>query len=96
MNGTTDSWALALAILVWIAYAIYVTRQIRESGQYEDAQLKLQTVLAFAIPFLGALFVHFMFFATRAKEPARDRHHVREEHPIDGNLQGRGKDLSDE
>jgi hypothetical protein len=96
MTGITDLWAFGLVTLVWFVYAAYVIREIRVSGQYEDKQLKLQTLLAFAIPILGALFVHFMFLATQSKEPKPDRHHVRQEHEADGPLFGRNKQTEDE
>jgi hypothetical protein len=95
MNSITNHWALALAILLCVAYATYVITLIRSSGQYENPQLKLQTMIAVLLPFLGALFVHFMFLATRAKEPKADRHHTRQESEVDGALFGRNKQADD-
>jgi hypothetical protein len=96
MTGINDLWLLAAAVLIWLAYATYVVILIRNSGQYENAQLTSQTILAFLLPFLGAIFVHFMFLATRAKEPKADRHHTRQEHEVDGALFGRNKQADDE
>jgi hypothetical protein len=64
---------------VWLVYAGYVVSLIRKSGQYEQQQLLFQTTLAFLLPIVGALLVHFMYLATQSKEPKPDRRHVREE-----------------
>ncbi len=90
MNDITNLPALAIAVVVWVVYAVYVVRLIRNSGHYEDAQLRLQTMIAFIVPFLGALFVHFMFLATRAKEPKADRKFDRSEYSYDDGKALRG------
>jgi hypothetical protein len=96
MNRNTNLLMLTAAVPVWLAYAKYVVTLIRNSDQYENTQLKSQTILAFLLPFLGAMFVHFMFLATRAKEPKADRHHTRQENEVDGALFGRNKQADDE
>jgi hypothetical protein len=78
--------------LVWFAYAYYVSRLIRNSGQYERQQLLFQTALAILLPIVGALLVHFMFLATQSKEPKPDRHHIREEKVHDGAMRNRQRD----
>ncbi len=95
MNGITNLWPLAIATLIWIVYATYVARIIRNSGQYDAAQLKLQTVLAFAIPLLGAIIVHFMHLGTQAKEPNTDRHHAAQGDQIGMNPSARSANVED-
>jgi hypothetical protein len=88
MSGLLFSMAL-----VWLVYAGYVVSLIRKSGQYEQQQLLLQTTLAFVLPIVGALLVHFMYLATQSKEPKPDRHHTRQEGEVDGALNGRQRDV---
>jgi hypothetical protein len=83
---------LYLIAFVWFVYAGYVVSVIRKSGQYEPQQQLLQTALAFVLPIVGALLVHFMYLATQSKEPKPDRHHIREENVHDGVMRNRQRE----
>jgi hypothetical protein len=79
-------------LFLWFAYAIYVVSLIRRSGQYEQQQQLLQTALAFVLPIVGALLVHFMYLASQSKEAKPDRHHIREENVHDGVMRNRQRE----
>jgi hypothetical protein len=83
---------LYLIAFVWFVYAGYVVSVIRKSGQYEQQQQLLQTALAFVLPIVGALLVHFMYLANQSKEPKPDHHHIREENVHDGVMRNRQRE----
>ncbi len=89
MTGVNYVWVF---VFLWFAYATYVAFLIRRSGQYEQRQLLFQSALAFVLPIVGALVVHFMYLAMQSKEPKPDRHHIREENVQDGAMRNRQRE----
>ena len=84
MTNTTAY--LLLGLIAWLAYASYVIRLVKKSGEYNVKQTNVQTMIALLVPIVGAGFVHFMYLAVRSKEPPEDRRSLRNDNELDGNL----------
>jgi hypothetical protein len=82
-------------LLVWLLYAAFVIRLMYASGQYEERQLIMQSLLVLVLPVVGALFVHVMYLATRSNQPKPDRHHAEQDDQVGVNPSARPANLED-
>ena len=67
--------ALGLFTFAWLAYAAFVIRRVRASGQYDKKQLRNQTAVALLLPLFGVAIVHIMLHASRTHDSQLDKRH---------------------